>query len=72
MTNESKKAKVNSPSNVEPPQDNVAVNEGQLPQIPAPQHFNPLAEDWIIYQERLEQYMVSQNITNRKRRHLSA
>lgn len=35
----------------------------QLPQIPAPQPFNPDVDEWVVYQEKVEQYMVSQRIT---------
>lgn len=33
------------------------------PQIPPPEAFNASRDDWAVYQERLQQYMVSQNIS---------
>lgn len=38
------------------------IGAHQQPQIPPPERFNPTEDNWEIYQERLEQYMVGQAI----------
>lgn len=45
------------------PGTSAEANLPQAPQIPAPMPFDPEKDEWSIYQERMEQYMVSQRIT---------